>query len=466
MRDSLWYKRIPTLLGLLLLGIGMVSLNYAIHNSVFFLTRATPPYAPEEIRITNVTDTSFSVSYVTKEAVVGSLSYGINSTGDKFALDDRDQQSGNPMPYFMHHITVKNLKPNTTYYFTINSKDKSFLNNDQPFTVKTLPTLKDNPTKQPPIVGSVFHQDGTKSNDVIVFLVTENAQTLSVLTKQDGSFIIPLNALRTKDYTSYFTFTDSSVIKLLARGKEAVTTASVLATQINPVPPLTLGNSYDFTSLSQLSPVPISSHAADITSFPSFSATEASPHQLTIINPSQKEAFTDAQPQFEGTAIPNSQIEIEINSETHIKTTIRANKNGNWVFRPSTKLTPGEHTITIRARDAHGILQTLTRSFTVYAEGSQFTEPSVSPSPPSPTPQQETDQPVVETPTPTLEETPTPTLTSTPTPTPPVVTGILTQSVPPPQEPPGSSLVLITGIIAAITLSTGVFLLFLGKNTL
>lgn len=461
MRNSLWYKRIPTLFGLLLLGIGVITLNYAVNHGVFFLIKASPTYTPEEIRITNVSDTAFTVSFVTKDRVLGSLSYGTSPGGGKIALDDRDQQSGNPQPYFMHHITVKNLTPDTTYYFSITSSNKTFLDNDKPFTIRTLPVLTENPTKQQPIVGTVSYPDGTKDNNVIVFLVSDNAQTLSVLTKSDGSFVMPLNAIRSKGKDSYVSFASNSIIKLLAVSPNAKATVSVLPAQINPVPPITLNNSYDFTQSGQLTPTSIASDSADTTSFPSFSATEASPPKPNIINPSNEETFSDRQPEFEGTAIPNSEVEIEIHSDTAVTTTVTANKNGTWKFRPDTQLAPGEHTITIRTKDRNGILQTITRSFTVFAEGSQFTEPSVSPSPKetSPTPSKVT-------PTPTATPTATPTLTPTPTATtvPERPTDILTQAVSPPAESPGSSLALLSGIIAAITLSTGVFLLFLGKN--
>jgi len=461
MRNSLFSKRIPTLFGLLLLGIGLVTLNYAVTNQVFFFTQATPTYSPEEIRITNLTDTSFSVSYTTKDNVLGTLSYEAAGLGEKVALDDRDQQAGNPQPYHLHHISVRNLKPGTNYSFAIISSDKRFLDNDKPFEVKTLAPLSQNPTTQPPIVGSVSYPDGTKNNNVIVFLVSDNAQIFSVLTKQDGNFVMPLNAIRTADFSSYLTFTQDSVIKLLAVGLDAYATVSVLTSQINPVPPITLNNSYDFTTSSELSPVPIASDAADTTSFPSFEATEASAPKPNIINPVNQETFNDQQPQFEGTAIPNAEVEIEINSETPIKTTVITNSNGSWNYRPSSQLAPGEHTITIKSKDTQGVLQTITRSFTIFAQGSQFTEPSVSPSQPIPSP---TDNQVTPTlsPTPTTPESPTPTLS--PTPTVMQVTGILTQSVPPPTQSPGSPLVLLSGIIAAVALSAGSILLFLGKG--
>lgn len=460
MRNSLWYKKIPTLFGLILLGIGIISINLALKHGTFFTTRATPTYAPEQIRITNLTDTSFTLSYITKDSVLGTLSYGTDSSGGKVALDDRDQQSGNPLPYTMHHITVKNLKPDTNYFFKITSSDKIFLDKEKPFSTRTLSPLSQDPTRQPPIVGNISNADGSKDGNILVLLVTDNAQTLSVLTKADGSFVMPLNAIRTKDFKSYVTFQENDTIRLLALTPTDRATVSVLSKQISPVPPIIIGNTYDFTTSLAISPVPVAtSSATDESSFPSFTATEAGPPKPQIISPEDKESLNDTKPQFEGTAIPNAEVTIEIHSETAIITTVTANKNGSWTYRPGTKLDPGVHTITIKTKDSQGILQTITRSFTVFAEGSQFIEPSISPSIPTATPIP------IQTPVPTATITPTTIPTATTAPPPAVVpTDILTQPPLPIEAEPGSSLTAIYAILGTMAVGAGLLIILIARG--
>jgi len=467
MRSSLWYKRIPTLFGLLLLGIGIISINLALNNGTFFTTRATPTYAPEQVRITNLTDTSFSVSYITRDSVLGTVSYGTTGSGGKVALDDRDQQSGNPLPYTIHHITIKNLNPNTDYFFSITSSDRVFLDKDKPFNVKTLPVLTQNPTRQAPIVGGISHSNGSKDNNILVLLVSDSAQTLSVLAKPDGSFVMPLNAIRSKDFLQYITFRDSDIIKLLALAPEGRATVSVLPKQISPVPPIVIGNTYDFTNTLTASPAPVASQSAAEASFPSFTATEASPPKPQINSPEEKAGLSDSQPEFQGTAVPNTEVTIEIHSENNITTSVTSDKNGSWTYRPTTKLDPGTHTITIKTKDANGILQTITRNFTVFAEGSQFIEPSISP----PVPTATTTPTQAPTATPTLVGitpiiTVTPTLIATPTATAqPVPTEILTQ---PPLEieaEPGATLTAFYAILAGITLGAGLLILVIARGS-
>lgn len=462
MRQSLWYKRIPTLFGLILLGIGILSINFALNRGTFFTTRATPTYAPEQVRITNLTDSSFTVSYVTNDAVLGTLSYETNNSGGKVALDDRDQQSGSPAPYTIHHITIKNLKSDTNYFFSITSSDKVFLDKEKPFSTKTLPLLTESPTRQPPIVGSISNANGSKDGNILVLLVTDNAQTLSVLTKSDGSFVMPLNAIRTKDFTSYLSFKENEIIKLLALTPAGKATVSVLPTQISPVPPIIIGNTYDFTTSLIVSPAPVASTSATESSFPSFSATESGPPKPQIISPDDKESLNDTKPQFEGTAVPNTEVTIEIHSDSGIEATVIANKNGSWTYRPTTKLDPGNHTITIKTKDNNGILQTITRSFTVFAEGSQFIEPSVAP----PTP---TALPTLQVPAPTLTIAPTiaeqPIITASPTATiAPLPTDILTQPPLPIEAEPGSSSTIIYAILGSMAVGAGLFIILLARG--
>lgn len=463
MRNSLIHKKIPTLLGLLLLGVGLVTVSYLANNGSLFTTQATPAYAPTQIRVTNVSDTSFTVSFITEEEVLGTIAYGTDEKLGKIAIDDRDQQSGSPNPYTTHHITIKNLTPNTKYFYSITASDKVFLNENQPFTVQTLAPLISDPPKQAPIVGKVVYPDGTTDTNIIVFLVGDSTQSYSVLTKQDGSYVMPLNAIRTKDFSTYATLQSQDVLKMLFVSPKLTASASLFPSQINPVPLITLSNAYDFTlgenpSIEQET----ASNSATLPSFPSFEATEVSDNEPSIISPEHEEGFNDQQPSFEGKALPNETVEILIQSEHEITASIKANANGSWTYRPDQKIPPGEHTLTIKTKDSNGVIRTIKRAFTVYAEGSQFTEPSVSPlqSSPTPTPTIFIEPSLTNTPTPMPEATLSPSATPSGNEATPTI-------IPPPNEPPGSSSILLSVIIAGIALVAGLFFVsFQGmKNT-
>jgi hypothetical protein len=270
-----------------------------------------------------------------------------------------------------------------------------------------------------------------------------------------------------------------------ASGKSHV---KLFATQANPVPQVSLSTDYDFTAgTTGLFDTFTASESATASSSGALSPTASPPpfpvvtvsiaQEPGILTPQPQETFTSQQPIFEGTALPNQTVEIIIDSDQPIQDTITSDNFGRWQYRPDVPLDPGEHVLTIITRDALGVLQTINRSFTVYADGSQFTEPSVSPA----SGQTPTTPP---TSTPTVPVTPvtiaTPTLTATPTVTPtPTLTAdqiLLTQamanlSLTPqavtsgPTSPPvphsGSFSLVIAGFAAVLSLGAGVLLFLL-----
>ena len=166
---------------------------------------------------------------------------------------------------------------------------------------------------------------------------------------------------------------------MLAQGDQLTSNVVLSKDQINPVPTITLSNDYDFTTTS----TPVASSSANIQSFPSFSSSEALSKDQTpqILTPEKDQSFTDQQPEFKGTAVANETIQITIHSDAKIQTQVKADASGNWTYRPSTELSPGNHTITIIAKDASGVVKTITQSFVVYASGTQIAGANGSPTP-------------------------------------------------------------------------------------
>lgn len=137
MRNTIWEKRIPTLLGIFFIGISVILTSILVKQGVIFIGKAAPVYTPRNVRITNVTDSAFTVSYFTDEKIVGSINYGKDQKYGQVARDDRDQQAGSLTPYKIHNITLRNLSPLTKYYFSITNGDETFLNNDVAFEAST-----------------------------------------------------------------------------------------------------------------------------------------------------------------------------------------------------------------------------------------------------------------------------------------------------------------------------------------
>lgn len=467
MRRSLFDKRIPTLLALLLLvgGIGVAS--YVANTSLQLTTQASPDEKPQNIRITNISDTTFTLTYTTTKSVLGTISYG-TSKPTQTALDNRDEKTGTPKQYTTHSITVTGLKPETNYVFSILSGGSIFQDADKPFITKTGPKINKKQDQESTITGTILGSDGDQPGNVLIYVTSKNAQVISVLSDTDGKYILKLSNLRSKNFDTYVSLDADTTMDLIALINTATSRASFLL-QDPSVPTITLSQNYDFT-LGRTIVLPEAASDAGSLTFPVMKVNPVESAIVSIETPKSDEQFSDQQPKFTGTGAPSESVEITIKSEEK-KVTIQTDMNGNWIYRPDAPLEPGEHTITVKTKDGRGILREITRTFIVLAEGSQFTEPSVSPIvsiPPtsSPTPIKSGPSPTQTTPT----KTPIPTSTPEVTPLPTEIISIPTTApsptlTPRPSiQPTGSSSLNSVGIIAFMSMMFGVILLIFTRG--
>ena len=120
MKHKFLDKKIPTLIGILIIIVGIGLTTYLVKGDSIFELQASPRQNPENIKITNVTESSFTVSYSTDDSALGTLNYGENPASlNNLVLDDRDQLTQKVSARNSHSITVKNLKEDTNYFFSI-----------------------------------------------------------------------------------------------------------------------------------------------------------------------------------------------------------------------------------------------------------------------------------------------------------------------------------------------------------
>jgi hypothetical protein len=419
-------KRFPSFVGFFFLLMAIGTIMWLSRNTILFGTKAATDNVPKDVRITNVTDTAFTVSYITDDNVLGSIKLGKSGQTDQVILDTRDISDGISKEYTVHYITARNLSPATEYTFTITSGSENFSNNATPYEVTTATKLTDQLSdltggeiESSTLTGKVILDDGTTPSEALVYVSSSDSQFFSTLVKPDGTYSLELTKLRNKTLSDLISLDLDSVLTMQVVNATKTSDISILYSQIDPVPLITLSKNYDFTlSDEPISSSPTASESATQDEEAEFPTTEQETSSTPqILTPDEEQEFKDQQPLFRGKAVPNETVTITINSEQTITATVTADNKGNWQYRPDVPLEPGTHTITMRTVDASGLMRVITQSFVVYAEGSQFTEPSVSPA-------------TSATPTPTAKPTATPTAipTNTPAPTKPGTTATATPS--------------------------------------
>lgn len=409
MKNQIFNKKIPTLLGIILVLLVIFLTTFIIRSQNIFKSSASNSQEPQNIKVTNASDQSFTITYQTDAPSTGSVSYGNDKTLGRSGLEDADKKTGSFTPKKIHSISVDKLTPDTKYYLTIISGSNTYLNNGAPFEILTGPGISSPSANQNNVKGKIVLPDGSAPTEALVYLSAENSQLLSGTTAKDGKFSFSLKGLRTNGLSSYFNVNDNTVFKIVATNGSLTSNASASLGQTDSIPTITLSNNYDFTQESS----PRASKSAQLSSFPSIisSVKNLKPE---ILNPKENQSLTDQKPQFRGTSLPNEKVEITIHSDEQIITQVTADNNGNWTYKPPNNLSPGVHTITIKTRDSSGILTAIIQSFTVYAAGSQVSGSATPSATPIPT--------LTLTPTPAimplnLTDTLTPILILSPTPT-------------------------------------------------
>ncbi len=167
------------------------------------------------VQITNLTDTGFTVLWVSAKKEAGSVNYGTSSSSlSSEALDERDGAT-NRGTYYVHSVSVTMLQPEMKYYFKVKSDGVEYSNT---FDVTTYATLSSPPpfesvtgvvkniptTGELVVVGYVTDKDGSGT--------TGSSNKISVLTDDDGKWILSIADTRNTSGTSYFEYTSTDEI--------------------------------------------------------------------------------------------------------------------------------------------------------------------------------------------------------------------------------------------------------------
>lgn len=229
--------RIPTLLGLTLIIAGLSGGVYLILHQQTLQTKASPSLNPQNIEVTNIEENSFSVSWQTLQNSLGFLMVNINGSDQTF-LDDQDLTS--PKARLFHHVTVKNLTPETSYsYVIVSGKNKT-----SPAKITTAsPAGAGSPNPHPPVIGQARLPDG------LAFLEVRGAIKQSTPIKEYGNFVIPLASMRKADLTDIFLPDDQTVAKITVVGENAQSSITFyLKDAQKPLPALSLNQNLDLTT--------------------------------------------------------------------------------------------------------------------------------------------------------------------------------------------------------------------------
>ncbi len=425
--SRLLQKRIPTFIGLGFLVIALIiGVIFMGKGGGVFAPRASAETTPKNIRLTNVTDTTFTISFLTDNPTGGFVKYGTAANKiTQQASDDRDQLSGTEGEFTLHHVTVRNLQPGANYFYVIGTESNSlFDNNGAPFSIST-GKRAGAPSAAKTIYGSVTTESNVPAVGSVVYLKIDGVGDMSALVTNTGGWAVPLSNARTPDGAGYATITDETQITVTVQGTKASQTAQgvVPVKDSQPVPTIAFGRGFVEVAEVANKPTPtpepteepqqptppvtpkatpqasgsaalaasasarlVASGSASLTATENASSTAAL-HAVTMVDmdSSLKPTVTTVQPTIVGKAAPNVKVKIEVHSDTQITQEVTADPQGQFeldIAQLSETLEPGEHTVTITYTDPETNQEvTLTRTFTVAPKSSNLVALATTPTP-------------------------------------------------------------------------------------
>jgi hypothetical protein len=360
------HLHIPAIVAILLMLVGLFGLFFVAENGVTLFTQASGSVVPKDVKISNVADTAATITWVTDKATRTTLQYKKRGllTIETTAYDTRDS-GGDPQPRRVHSVAVINLEPKTSYEFTILSGSKRYKNGA--YAVSTGPTLSTPTQVIDPAFGSLVDAKNVPIPEAVVYASFEGSQTVSSLV-DNGSWTVPLGQVRSNDGNRYFTPDKTDGETLLFINPDGASTVKTTIANDSPLPPVRLGESYDFSNKETRVRTAIVAQAAGTTT--SQGSVTAS---FQITSPPNDSAIPSFKPLFKGTATANQYVILTISSKdaAPLTTKTTADKIGLWSWTPSTDLAPGKYTVTAASFSTNNKPLATTNSFTILKSGTQ-----------------------------------------------------------------------------------------------
>ncbi len=374
--------RIPTVLGLLLLLLVItitVTASQAVGSLTRFFSQAdTVLDISSTVQISNVTDTSFTVSWTSEKPTIGRAFVGQSADNlDQIYTDLRDQ-NGSVNSYQTHYVRVTGLTADTNYFVKVGEAQPEFgTSTGEAVAVRTWVSLE--ARSLDPVFGSVNEVGGGGLAGAIVLWQASGAEPLSTLTSSGGSYVIPVALARAQGGGEWFHFSDNTKETLTVYSGSLISLINCDSDTDKPVVTVTIGQNTNCQARTVVASGSGQSGFNPPVGQRSTGLLEPSTKSAVEVNISHGQTVNNSQPTVAGKTSPNEMVSITIHSDTVYSGTVKASPDGSWSWTPPGTLSPGEHTVTIKVSHEDGTVTTETRTF--FVSGSEEILPLTSGTP-------------------------------------------------------------------------------------
>jgi len=363
-------QKIPTIVGIILVILLMTGISFLFQLLSKTQTRASTSIEPQQVTVTNVTDSSFTLVWQTEESASGTL-LAVDANGKKYSGFDERDATGKLGKYKTHSVTIRSVTPQTTFDVTILSNGKKYPTDKKSYQVTTYTQLMITPPNIDPAYGKVIMSDTTPAEGALIFLTLTDSQTLSTLVRSSGSWIIPLSTIRSFDGSSYLPASDryTETLDIQKEGVES----KILTDTLNdsPVPDITLGQPYDFRNRDAKKPTNATIAQVVPPENKQTAVLGAATGSVVLTAPAEGTTVSTFRPQVTGLGVSGKTVTISLGLTNPTTGTTIVDKNGLWKYTPVKSLTPGKQRVTISSVDKNNKPIVITHTFIVLKSGTQ-----------------------------------------------------------------------------------------------
>lgn len=341
-------------------------------------------------QIVNHSFNQVGVVWETEEPGTGWIIYGESPDSLTLSASDERDSTGNKRPFYQHYVMLKNLKPNTIYYYRVVVDDTVIGDtNDEPFEITTTEQFSTIGSTKP-AYGKVTAKNGTALEGALVTVQYKNAVPLVTFTKTTGEWLVPLQYVVDTTSKRALSLNPNDQISITIQNEEGVTSRiEAIVSKTNPFPQtIVIGNNYQFLQEESVLPASTSrqeeaSEDAEIVSDVETETNEivieepesniALPQNydepIRIDFPRENASIPGTKPLIKGQALPETIVRLQINSEPAYNFQVVTNSRGAWKVNVPQPLLPGTYTLSMSTLDLNGGNYYLERMFTILKSG-------------------------------------------------------------------------------------------------
>ncbi len=399
----------------------------------YFLSSSTPTRASKQVvkehQQVNIFPKQVGIFWEVTTNDEGWIIYGENPSNlNQISLDERDIGERQKRKY--HYVILKNLLPDTTYYYRIISNNELVsAEGNEPFSIRTIADSTAS-SSMSPAYGKIVSQSGDPLIHNFVLINVNNAYPLLALTKNTGEWLIPMQYIISTTDQRSIPVSEDTIVNIRAFNESQQSVIKATLSQTHPIPQtIVMGNNYTFLEKQVLSAT--SKNQVDTS------------YRVELQYPKNGAVIPGNTPLIKGKGIPGKEVSIQINARPAFSGKTKVDKEGNWTVTVQKTILPGTYTLSMTTQDNRNRSVEIKRNFTLIKSGEQVLSESTGSATITPS--------VTTRPSGTGTVTPSPTLIAQiPTPTDDVTTTDLSPTLTP--APPVSGISVIPFMFAGIGL--------------